>query len=316
MTDSEMNKLEDDRKEVGPSDIDELDSDRKTIGTSKTSRGDDNQETSSIKGLDDDRKTIGTSEVSRPDNNQKSCRASHNISELDNHQKSIETSEVSGQDDNRTSVGTSSLGELDSNQKSIRFSDTKELEGADAGTPSHQDAVFLEFTEHVPEMEHKSKGSDSSEPYEKITNARRMVIELPYPGNSQKHQIPKIFVETPSETTDANFYLPTPKVSAFTEQSQSERRPQRPASSRASFPSESVSKNPQNPSPPESSVGTVPRPSQVRKRKKYLNKVRNVAVRKTILKITLGRQLAGQTKPALKLLATGEAVTFDLVTRA
>ncbi|MCJ1299146.1 hypothetical protein MMC08_001937 [Hypocenomyce scalaris] len=44
----------------------------------------------------------------------------------------------------------------------------------------------------------------------------------------------------------------------------------------------------------------------LRRRKLYLRKVRNLAMRKTVLKAVLGRQLAAQTKPALRMLAHGE----------
>lgn len=46
----------------------------------------------------------------------------------------------------------------------------------------------------------------------------------------------------------------------------------------------------------------------VKRRKLYLRKARNLAMRKTVLKVMLGRQLAGQTKPALRMLAHGETL--------
>ncbi|KAF6240323.1 hypothetical protein HO173_001934 [Letharia columbiana] len=48
---------------------------------------------------------------------------------------------------------------------------------------------------------------------------------------------------------------------------------------------------------------------RVKKRKLYLRKFRNAVARKTILKATLGRQLAIPTKQMLRLLANGENMT-------
>ena len=59
----------------------------------------------------------------------------------------------------------------------------------------------------------------------------------------------------------------------------------------------------------------APNDKKVRKRKLYLRKFRNAAARKTILKATLGRQLAIPTKQMLRLLANGENLTIpDLST--
>ena len=46
----------------------------------------------------------------------------------------------------------------------------------------------------------------------------------------------------------------------------------------------------------------------LKRRKLYLRKARNLAMRKTVLQAMLGRQLADQTKPALRMLAHGERV--------
>lgn len=48
-----------------------------------------------------------------------------------------------------------------------------------------------------------------------------------------------------------------------------------------------------------------------KKRVLYKWKARNLAARKTILKATLGRQLAGPTKQALRSLAKGEPVALE-----
>lgn len=53
----------------------------------------------------------------------------------------------------------------------------------------------------------------------------------------------------------------------------------------------------------------APKDQKVKKGKLYLRKIRNAAARKTILKATLGRQLAIPTKQMLRLLANGENLT-------
>ena len=53
----------------------------------------------------------------------------------------------------------------------------------------------------------------------------------------------------------------------------------------------------------------APKTQVLKKRKLYLRKVRNAAARKTILQLTLGRQLAIPTKEMLRLLASGENLT-------
>lgn len=54
----------------------------------------------------------------------------------------------------------------------------------------------------------------------------------------------------------------------------------------------------------------APKDQKVRKRSLYLRKLRNATARKTILKATLGRQLAVPTKQMLRLLANGENLTI------
>ena len=59
----------------------------------------------------------------------------------------------------------------------------------------------------------------------------------------------------------------------------------------------------------------APQDQKVKKRKLFLRKVRNAAARKTILKITLGRQLAVPTKQMLRLLASGESLTIPDISK-
>ena len=60
----------------------------------------------------------------------------------------------------------------------------------------------------------------------------------------------------------------------------------------------------------------APGDQKVQKRKLYLRKIRNAAARKTILKATLGRQLAIPTKQMLRLLANGENLTIPDVSKS
>ena len=60
----------------------------------------------------------------------------------------------------------------------------------------------------------------------------------------------------------------------------------------------------------------APGDQKVQKRKLYLRKIRNAAARKTILKATLGRQLAIPTKQMLRLLANGENLTIPDVSQS
>lgn len=49
-----------------------------------------------------------------------------------------------------------------------------------------------------------------------------------------------------------------------------------------------------------------PKTPKIKRHKLYLRKARNVAARKIILDVALGRELAHDTKPALRRLAHGE----------
>lgn len=58
--------------------------------------------------------------------------------------------------------------------------------------------------------------------------------------------------------------------------------------------------------PQEAEDGEEPKMPKIKRRKLYLRKARNVAARKVILNVALGRELALDTKPALRRLAHGE----------
>lgn len=57
----------------------------------------------------------------------------------------------------------------------------------------------------------------------------------------------------------------------------------------------------------------VSKPLRQKKRARYKWRARNIAARHSILKATLGRQLAGPTKQALRSLAKGEPVALEVI---
>lgn len=59
-------------------------------------------------------------------------------------------------------------------------------------------------------------------------------------------------------------------------------------------------------------IEVVHKALKVKRRSLYLRKARNLAARKTILKVTLGRQLAVPTKQSLRQLASGESAIAGL----
>lgn len=71
---------------------------------------------------------------------------------------------------------------------------------------------------------------------------------------------------------------------------------------------------PVSPRSTEIQAQDIPNELKLKKRKRYLRKLRNAAARPTILKASLGRQLATPTKQALRILAIGESVTVEGLT--
>ncbi len=120
---------------------------------------------------------------------------------------------------------------------------------------------------------------------------------------------PKIMVHSPSQSFGADDQIsPTiDEVSTNERQSLSE--------ARSSQPPHSTLDGNRIDAPPIQSMSLRPiawqasKAQKVGKRKLYLRKIRNAAARKTILKATLGRQLAIPTKQMLRLLADGENLT-------
>lgn len=133
--------------------------------------------------------------------------------------------------------------------------------------------------------------------------------------NRGKLRAPKIFIQRATGTSDSDVRIPSSKVSAFTERTSEEPRPLPIAPGKSLERSQDQPTKPleskQNPFTMETgSDAEEPPTPRIKRRKLYLRKARNAAARKVILNITLGRQLAGQTKPALRLLANGESLDF------
>jgi hypothetical protein len=142
----------------------------------------------------------------------------------------------------------------------------------------------------------------------------RTGIEIP-PAHA-KDKIPKIYVQNPSDATETDVPLSTRRASAFREHPTKGPRSLQSITGTATIRKSSTSRRPSGLIDPEAAktVATKdpePRTPPLRKRKLYLRKARNLAARKVILNITLGRELAKQTKPALRRLAKGEYVVFE-----
>lgn len=149
----------------------------------------------------------------------------------------------------------------------------------------------------------------------------RTVVEIPpSPTTTAKRlPIPKIFVQNPSDATEPD--VPSPTTSKYSDSRKSsmtaprtlhsatqspERRRSTSASRLPAFVDTTAAKDP-------ATNGGHQTP--LKKRKLYLRKARNAAARRVILNITLGRELAKQTKPALRRLAKGEHVAFEVSAR-
>lgn len=134
--------------------------------------------------------------------------------------------------------------------------------------------------------------------------------------NGGKLRTPKIFIQRATGTSDSDVRIPLSKVSAFTERTMEEPRPLPVAPGKSQgrnqgLPAELLESK-QNPLMIETgSDAEEPATPRIKRRKLYLRKARNAAARKVILNLTLGRQLADQTKPALRLLASGESLDFS-----
>lgn len=145
----------------------------------------------------------------------------------------------------------------------------------------------------------------------------RTVIEIPTAhAKGKRLPIPRIYVQNPSDATENDVPSSVRKVSVFRENSIKGPRPLPSATGTATIRKSSSSRRPSGPTNPEAAKDAATNDGELRtpplkKRKLYLRKARNVAARTVILKITLGRELAKQTKPALRRLAKGEYVVFE-----
>jgi hypothetical protein len=157
-------------------------------------------------------------------------------------------------------------------------------------------------------------GRDSREISEPETV--RTVTEIPLSQQKSKRlPIPKIFVQNPSDATDIDIPSFTRNESAGKGIAINAPRSLESATAAAEGRRPSTAGGPLGRLIPD--AGNVPEENEeaktppLKKRKLYLRKVRNAAARKVILEITLGRELAKQTKPMLRRLAKGEYVTFE-----
>ena len=128
---------------------------------------------------------------------------------------------------------------------------------------------------------------------------------------------PKIMIHKPSQSSEAENPSSTNDESRASEhQSLPQER-----TSQTSPPSQSAPDSTLTDAPPMQSMSLkpiawqAPKDQKVQKRKLYLRKARNAVARKTILKATLGRQLAIPTKQMLRLLANGGNVTIPQLSR-
>ena len=131
------------------------------------------------------------------------------------------------------------------------------------------------------------------------------------PSNSVPYYAtPKIMVHKPSQSSEAEH-----PASRTIDEVLANERPSLPQERDSQAPYSTQDGNLTD-APPMQSMSLrpiawqAPKDQTVKKRKLYLRKLRNAAARKTILKATLGRQLAIPTKQMLRLLANGENLTL------
>ena len=145
------------------------------------------------------------------------------------------------------------------------------------------------------------------------SDSTRTVIEIPHsPNTSRKLTLPKITVQNPSDATDADVSS-TSKISVSRQGSVTAPRSLQSATQRPEVRKSTSLRRSLGLYDNLNTQATNEEPNlpPVKKRKLYVRKARNAAARKVVLDITLGRELAKQTKPALRRLARGERVTFD-----
>lgn len=142
----------------------------------------------------------------------------------------------------------------------------------------------------------------------------RTVVEIPPTLSTDKRlSIPKIHVQNPTDVSEPEIAprrLSASRKDSLTAPRALQSAIRGPPGRRSTLPGTPpafIDSNPaEDPIPNEE-----PKLRPLKKRKLYVRKVRNVAARKFILKITLGRELAGPTKRKLRRLAKGRDVDTD-----
>lgn len=128
-------------------------------------------------------------------------------------------------------------------------------------------------------------------------------------AEGQKVHVPKIFIERASEAPDNDMSWYTPRLPTVEEKRQEGklRKALTGALSKGSGGPKAPSAGLHSPVLPQIAEDEEePKMPKVKRRKLYLRKARNAAARRVILNLALGRELAHDTKPALRRLAHGE----------
>ncbi|MCJ1468251.1 hypothetical protein MMC07_006879 [Pseudocyphellaria aurata] len=135
-------------------------------------------------------------------------------------------------------------------------------------------------------------------------------VEMPRSSvESPKLPVPKIFIERVSDAPESDMAWPSSRPQTIEEKRQEGKLRQAltGALSAGASGSKTHSAGLHSPILPQIAEDVEePKTPKIKRRRLYLRKARNVAARKTILKATLGRELAQDTKPALRRLAHGE----------
>lgn len=135
-------------------------------------------------------------------------------------------------------------------------------------------------------------------------------VELPRsPAEGEKLPVPRIFIEKASDVPDVDISWSPPRLPTIEEKRQEGKLRQAltGALSQGAASPRAHSAGSHSPVLPKIAENVEePKTPKIKRRKLYLRKARNVAARKVILKVALGRELANDTKPALRRLAHGE----------
>lgn len=126
------------------------------------------------------------------------------------------------------------------------------------------------------------------------------------PAEGQKLPVPKIFIERASDAPDIDPPWSMPRLPTIEEKRQEGKLRKALAGALSPGP-KAPSTGSHSPVLPQIAEDMEePKTPKIKRRKLYLRKARNVAARKVILNVALGRELAHETKPALRRLAQGE----------